>query len=54
MEEFLLLLEGQATFVMNGKKVIAKKGDSIHFPKDTSIEVFFEEKCKVLTIHPAH
>lgn len=51
-EEFLLLLEGQATFDMDGKKVIAKKGDCVHFPKNTSTQVSFDEVCKHLTIHP--
>lgn len=52
VEEFILLLEGQATFTMNGKKVIAKKGDYLHFPKNTSMEISFDEVCKLLTIHP--
>lgn len=52
VEEFILLLEGKATFTMNGKKVIAKKGDCLHFPKNTSMEISFDEVCKLLTIHP--
>lgn len=51
MEELILLLEGQAVFIMNGKKISAKKGDCLHFPKDTSIDVSFKETCKLLTIH---
>ncbi|AXG38057.1 MULTISPECIES: cupin domain-containing protein [Enterococcus] len=52
VEEFILLLEGKATFTMNGKKINAQQGDFLYFPKNTSMEITFDEVCKLLTIHP--